>query len=119
MLFRSRSGSLPEDLPEAILIGTRHVRVRRLVVELGAVPLGPPDRQLLLRVGERFPGGRVVRPLLQKEDRPSRSWHSLGYEDQLRGIDQSGILGSVDEAGQIEIVSVRPARGLFDNRSQP
>ena len=43
---------------------------------------------------------------------------SLGDEDELRRFDQRRVLGPVDEAGQVAIVPVGPARGLFRHRSQ-
>jgi hypothetical protein len=53
-------------VPEAVLVGARNVRVRRLVVELDAVGLRAADDALLLGDRKAFPGSRVVDPLLQE-----------------------------------------------------
>ena len=67
----------------------RDVRVGGLVVELDAVGLRPADHLLLLGDRQRLPGGRVVRPLLQQQDRAARAWLAFGDEHDLGRLDRA------------------------------
>ena len=109
-----------EDLPEAILVGARDVRV---------VGLGPRARRC------RASSARSPAPARATEAPPRRvaSWAHFwssstvppapglpsGITDELRRLDQRRVLGSVDEAGQVAIVLVRPARRLLGDRGEP
>ena len=104
-----------EDLAEVVLVGPSDVRVVGLVLELDAVVLPPADHLLLFRHGERFPGSRVVAPLLQQEDRAAGA-RAVRDHRELRRFDQGRVLAAVDEAGEISVVLVRPARGLLRDR---
>src|SRR5207237_1819758 len=115
---RSGTACSLEVSPRGGLVGARDVRVRRLVVKLDAVGLPAADHLLLFGNRKRLPGGGVVRPLLQEQDRPARSGLTVGDQDEPGGLDQGRILCSIDEAGQVEIVPVGPAGGLCDNRRQ-
>jgi len=108
-----------EDLAEAILVGARDVGVRCLLLDLDAVGLRPPHYLLLPGDRQRLPRGHVVGPFLQEEDRPSGTRAAVGDQRDVRSIDQGGVLGAVDEAGQVAIVPVGPARRLFGHRGQP
>jgi hypothetical protein len=89
------------------------------VFELDAVRLRPSDHRLLADDRKRFPRDRIVHPLLQQQDRAPGSGTSAGNEDEFRRIDQRRILGPVDEAREVEVVLIGPARCLFDERSEP
>src|SRR4029077_13525642 len=54
-----------KDLAEPVLVRARNVRVCRLVLELSAVILGPPNHLLLPGDRKRLPGRCVVAPLLE------------------------------------------------------
>jgi hypothetical protein len=58
---------------------------------------------------------RIVLPLLEQQNRPARTGLALGNEDDAGRFDEGWVLGSVDEAGQVEVVPVRPARGLLSH----
>ena len=107
-----------EDLPERVLVGARDVGVCGLVVELDAVGLRSPDHPLLLGIRERLPCSRVVGPFLQEQDRPARAGPTVGDDRDVRGLDQRRVLAAVDEAGQVAIVPVGPARGLLRDGGQ-
>src|SRR5690242_20713931 len=107
-------GHVPsEDLPKGVLVGARDVGIGGLVVQLDTVRLPAADDALLIAVGQRLPVGRVVRPLLEEQDCPAAAGLALGNEHELRCLDQRRILRAVDEPSQVEIVPVRPARGLL------
>jgi hypothetical protein len=53
-----------------------------------------------------------VHPLLQEEDRAACSGISLRDEHEARRVDQGRVLGAVDEARDVEVVPIRPARRL-------
>src|SRR5207249_5350689 len=106
----------PHVLAEAVLVSAGDMGVRRFFFELQAVELPPTNHPLLSLDGKRFPCGGIVNPLLQEQDRASSSGTALRNEDQARRIVQRRILGSIDEAGQIAIVAVGPARGFGGNR---
>ena len=57
-----------------------------------------------------------MRPLLQEQHRPARPGLSLRDDGELGRVDQRRVLGAVDEAGQVTIVPVRPARRFLDDR---
>ena len=102
-----------EDLSELVLIGPGDVGLGRLVVELDALVLRAPDHLLLARDRQGFPRVGVVAPLLQQEDRAARARDAVGNHRELGRFDQTRVLAAVDEAGQVAVVSVRPARGLL------
>src|SRR6266704_2141231 len=87
-----------------VLVGAPNVRLAGFVLELDAVELPAPHHLFLPSDWQRFPRGRVVGPLLQEQDGPSRSGIPLGDQGDLRSVDQAGILGPVDETGQIPVV---------------
>ncbi len=106
----------PEDVAEALLVRAPDVRVVRPVIELHAVELRASDHAFLLLDRQRLPGGGVVLPLLQEQDRAAGPGRAFGDEGDPRRVDQRGVLGPVDEAGQIQVVPVGPARGLLGDR---
>lgn len=57
-------------------------------------------------------------PFLEQEDRPTRSRAPRWDQSDVRGVDQRGILGPVDEAGEITVMLVGPARGLLRDRGR-
>ena len=60
-----------------------------------------------------------MRPLLEEQNRASLSGTSLGYDDVARRLDEGRVLAAVDEAGQVTVVLVGPARGLLGERGDP
>jgi hypothetical protein len=58
-------------------------------------------------------------PFLQEQHRPARTGAFLADERDLRRVDQRRVFGSVDEAGEVTIMTVRPARCLFRDRGHP
>ena len=67
---------------------------------------------------ERFPGGRVVRPLLQEQDVPPAPGSPSPMSDESGASMSVGFSRAVDEAGQVAIVLVGPARSLVGNRGE-
>ncbi len=60
-----------------------------------------------------------MRPLLKQQDRPTGSRLAVRNEHDLRCLEERRILGPVDEPGQVEVVTVRPAGRLRDERGHP
>jgi len=59
-----------------------------------------------------------VLPFLQQKDSSCFTGIAIAYERHVRSIDEARVLCSVDEAGQVAIVSVWPARGLVGDQRQ-
>ncbi len=59
-----------------------------------------------------------MNPLLQEQDGSSGTGGPVGDEGDFRGIDQAWVLGPVDEAGEVAVVPVGPARRLVAQRGQ-
>ena len=53
-------------------------------------------------------------PLLQQQDGAGGAGNSFGEQRGAGGVEQGGVLGAVDEAGEVAIVAVGPAGGFFD-----
>ena len=60
--------------------------------------------------------GDVVLPLLQQEDGAGGAGNAFGEERVAGSVEQRGVFGAVDEAGEVAIVPVGPAGGFFDER---
>src|SRR5262249_60675318 len=90
----------------------------RAGAELRDVDLPSSAYALTALDAERLPGVRLVRPLLEQQDRAAGAPVAVGDENHLRRLDQRRVLGPVDEAGEVEVVAVRPARGLPGARPQ-
>ena len=91
-----------------------------LLLELDAVELGPADHALLLGDRKRLPGGRIVDPLLQEQHGAAGPWRPLWERGTSPGASISvGFSLAVDEAGQVAVVLVGPARRLLLNRGEP
>ena len=65
---------------------------------------------------KRLPRRGVVLPLLQQQDRAALAGLPVGHERDLRRLDQRRVLGAVDEAGEVAVVLVGPARRLVRDR---
>src|SRR5262249_52931640 len=73
---------------------------------------------LLLAVGERGPGRVVVLPLLQEQDGATGTWSTVGHQDQAGCLRRRGVLGPVDEPGQVTVTLVGPAVRLVGERDE-
>ena len=69
------------------------------------------DRQLL-------PADGVVLPLLEQQDRAALAGLAGRDERDVGRLDQRRVLGAVDEAGEVQIVVVRPADDLVGEPSR-
>jgi hypothetical protein len=71
---------------------------------------------LLRRDGQGLPRLDVVCPALQQQHGPSRARLAWRDERDLGRAGEARVLRPVDEAGQVAVVAVGPARGLDRHR---
>jgi hypothetical protein len=87
------------------------------VRELLAVALAPADGALLLGEREARPLAQVVHVALREDVAPAREVGVLGADQRDRGARLAlGVLGAVDEAGQVAAVEVPEAGHILDQR---
>lgn len=60
----------------------------------------------------------LVLPLLQQQHRAGSAGNTFGQQCVDRRVEQLRVLRAIDEAGEIAIVTIRPARSLFPERGQ-
>jgi hypothetical protein len=102
--------------PSPVLIGSRDVGGVGLVVELDALVLGAPDRELLLGDRQGLPCRCVVKPLLEQQELAARARTAVGDDGELRRVDQARVLAAVDEAREVAVVAVGQAGGFLCDR---
>ena len=106
-----------KDVAELILIGAGDVRVRRLVFEFGAVGLGAShDVLLAARPAELPTRTTLCFHFCSNSTEPAAPGTPSGRSASVGSVEQGWILRAIDEAGEIAIVPVRPARGFFGQR---